>query len=122
MTEGKATADEVAGMYWWNSMTEKQRSAALQMAKANSIAEAWDWQKDQLADGQGIDVKNVVGKLKPITQDAKSWEAGYKNGHGGTLDETPKGVDGLAYTSGLIEGQADRAAGRVRPLSRKPQP
>ena len=62
-------------------------------------------------------------KPPAVTQDAKSWEAGYKAGYSGKPSDTPpSGVDGLAWISGAIEGQADRAAGNVRPLTRKPQP
>ena len=58
-----------------------------------------------------------------VRQDAKSWQAGYKAGHSGKpTDAPPPGVDGLAWSSGVIEGQADRQAGKVRPLTRKPQP
>jgi hypothetical protein len=56
-----------------------------------------------------------------VTQDAASWQAGYKAGHGGaTSDKPPPGVDALSWASGAIEGKADRAAGKVRPLVRKP--
>ena len=58
-----------------------------------------------------------------VTQDAKSWEAGYKAGHSGKPTETPPpGVDPLSYFSGVIEGKADRHSGKVRPLVRKPPP
>jgi hypothetical protein len=60
-------------------------------------------------------------KPPKVTQDAKSWEAGYKAGHAGKpTDAPPPGVDGLAWISGVIEGQADRQAGKVRPVVRKP--
>ena len=56
-----------------------------------------------------------------VPQDPKSWAAGYKAGHSGKLPTAPPpGVDALAWSSGVIEGQADRQAGRVRPLTRKP--
>ena len=46
----------------------------------------------------------------------------YKVGHSGQLSEAPpSGVDALAWSSGLIESHADRAAGKVRPLTRKPE-
>lgn len=58
-----------------------------------------------------------------VSQDATTWEAGYKNGHAGKpTDTAPPGVDALAWSSGVIEGKADRQAGKVRPLTRKPQP
>ena len=55
-----------------------------------------------------------------VPQDEKSWLAGYKAGHAGKPIAAPPGVDALAWASGVIEGQADRQAGRVRPLARKP--
>ena len=54
-----------------------------------------------------------------VSQDAKSWQAGYKAGHSGASTETPPGVDDLAWISGFIEGQADRQSGKVRPADRK---
>jgi len=60
-------------------------------------------------------------KQKGVRLDPKAWEAGYKAGHSGQESTTPpEGIDGLAWTSGVIEGQADRKAGRVRPLIRRP--
>lgn len=62
-------------------------------------------------------------KSPAVTQDAKSWEAGYKAGHSGKQADTPPpGVDALAWSSGVIEGQADRRSGKVRPATRKMQP
>jgi hypothetical protein len=62
-------------------------------------------------------------KLPAVPQDAKSWEAGYKAGHTGKQTVTPPpGVDAFAWSSGVIEGQADRKAGKVRPLARKLPP
>jgi|SRR5450631_51938 len=102
-------------------MTERERGIALQLAKANTVAEAWDWQKQMLATQEGIDVKEVYGKRTGVIQDAASWEAGYKAGHSGQpSDEPPPGVDPLSWSSGIIEGKADREVGRVRPLLRKP--
>jgi len=31
MTDRKPTADELAGMGWWNEMTEKRRDEAMQL-------------------------------------------------------------------------------------------
>jgi hypothetical protein len=72
MAERKPTADEIAGMAWWNGMSERERAAALQLAKANTAAEAWDWQKAMLADGEGIDVKAVHGRGS-VPQGETSW-------------------------------------------------
>jgi hypothetical protein len=55
-----------------------------------------------------------------VTQDAESWQAGYRAGHLGKPNDPPPGMDGLSWISGFIEGQADRAAGKVRPVIRKP--
>jgi hypothetical protein len=63
------------------------------------------------------------GMAKPasVSLDSKSWSAGYKAGHAGRPTRTPPpGVYGLSWYSGFIEGKADRAAGKVRPLMRKP--
>ena len=57
-----------------------------------------------------------------VRQDAKSWQAGYKAGHSGKPSTAPPGVDPLSWVSGFIEGQADRQAGRVRPVTRPPTP
>ena len=62
-------------------------------------------------------------KLPAVTQDPAAWQAGYKAGHAGKpTDQAPPGIDALAWFSGVIEGKADRQAGKVRPLIRKPQP
>jgi hypothetical protein len=61
MGERKPTADEIAGMAWWNNLSERERSSALQLAKANTAAEAWDWQKSVLESGDGPDVRQVYG-------------------------------------------------------------
>jgi hypothetical protein len=120
MTDQAPSADEVAGIYWWNSMSENERGAVLHLAKANSVAEAWDWHKQALATGDAIDIKTVYATGGGIMQDEKSWTEGYLAGHSGKPADVPSGVDRLAWISGLIEGKADRDAGRVRPLSRKP--
>ena len=53
-----------------------------------------------------------------IKQDPKAWAAGYATGLAGqTGADAPRGVDGLAWQSGLIEGKADRAR---PPADRKP--
>ena len=102
-------------------MTERELGIALQLAKANTVAEAWDWRKQMLATQEGIDVKEVYGKRTGVTQDAASWEAGYKAGHSAQpSDAPPPGDDPLSWSSGIIEGKADREVGRVRPLLRKP--
>ena len=60
-------------------------------------------------------------KKPAVTLDAESWAAGYKAGHAGDSPGAPSSVvDGLAWSSGFIEGQADRASGKVRPTVRKP--
>jgi hypothetical protein len=119
MTERKPTDDELKGMAWWNSMTEQQRAAAMQVAKANTAAEAWDWQK-QAWETEGFDVKTAYPRRGGVTQDEKSWTAGYRAGHSGKPgDSAPPEVDHLSWVSGLIEGKADRDAGHVR-FSRKP--
>lgn len=120
MTERTPTSDEVAGMYWWNSMSEPQRSAVMQLAKANSVAEAWDWHKLTVETGKEIDLKAICRGNNRANQDEKSWTAGYRAGYSGKPPDVPPDVDRLSWISGLIEGKADRDAGRVRPLSRKP--
>jgi hypothetical protein len=60
-------------------------------------------------------------KKPAVTLNAESWAAGYKAGHAGDSSVAPSSVvDGLAWASGFIEGQADRQAGKVRPTVRKP--
>jgi hypothetical protein len=43
MTKGtkKPTADEMAGVEWWNNLTDRQRRAALKAANTAVPAEAW---------------------------------------------------------------------------------
>jgi len=45
-----------------------------------------------------------------IRQDPKAWQAGYEAGQAGRTPPPPPppGVDGLAFYSGVIEGQAVR--------------
>ena len=57
-----------------------------------------------------------------VRQDPQAWSAGYKAGHTGAPTTPPPGVDALAWASGVIEGQADRQAGKVRPVTRAPRP
>jgi TRAP-type C4-dicarboxylate transport system substrate-binding protein len=40
-TKQKPTADELAGLAWWNGLTEEQRRAALEAANTAIAAEAW---------------------------------------------------------------------------------
>jgi hypothetical protein len=61
-----------------------------------------------------------MNKQPAVLQDAKSWQAGYKAGHCDKPTPAPLGVDPLAWASGVIEGQADREAGKVRPLVHRP--
>jgi hypothetical protein len=41
----KPTEDDIAGMQWWNAMTEQQRSHWLQVSKSNVAQHAWDFYK-----------------------------------------------------------------------------
>ncbi len=61
MSERKPTADELAGMAWWNNLSERERGAAMQLSKGNTAAEAWDWQKSVLETGEGPDIRQVYG-------------------------------------------------------------
>jgi hypothetical protein len=45
MTVRKPTADELAAKTCWNTMSERERSTVMQLASANTVAEAWDWEK-----------------------------------------------------------------------------
>jgi len=40
-TDREATADEQAGMEWWNALTEAQRARWLRAAGSAAPAEAW---------------------------------------------------------------------------------
>ena len=42
------TADETAALIWWESLSDDARRAAMQLAKATTVAQAWDWQKQAL--------------------------------------------------------------------------
>jgi hypothetical protein len=68
MTKRIPTCDEVAGMYWWNSMSEPERSAVMQLAKASSVAEAGDWQHRLL--------KRVEGNGTPASQTDRLGQCG----------------------------------------------
>jgi hypothetical protein len=39
------TADDVAGMAWWNGLTEQRRAYWLQVAKTSVARHAWDYYK-----------------------------------------------------------------------------
>ncbi|MCC6709710.1 MAG: hypothetical protein IT492_19325 [Gammaproteobacteria bacterium] len=54
----------------------------------------------------------AVPKKPAVTLDKKSWDAGYQAGHAGDCSIVAPGCDGLAWSSGFIEGQADRQAGK----------
>jgi hypothetical protein len=41
----KPTADDLAGIEWWNAMTEQRRAYWLQIAKTNVPRHAWDHYK-----------------------------------------------------------------------------
>jgi hypothetical protein len=53
-----------------------------------------------------------------IRQDPKAWQAGYEAGRAGETPLPPPGVDGLAFYSGVIEGQAVR--GKKIPQRKSP--
>jgi hypothetical protein len=52
-----------------------------------------------------------------VRQDVESWAAGYASAYerAGPI-RMPPGLDGLAWSSGRIEGEADRLAGRPSQL------
>jgi hypothetical protein len=81
MGERKPTADEIAGMAWWNNLSERERSAALQLAKANTAAEAWDWQKAVLESGDGPDIRQVFGSGRFIKAERETPSARKPNTH-----------------------------------------
>lgn len=60
----KATADEVAGMAWWNEMSEQQRGITLQLYRATSAAEAWSAHKAALSEQTAVDVKAAHPKAR----------------------------------------------------------
>jgi hypothetical protein len=43
------TADEQAGMGWWNALTEEQRAHWLREANTASVAEAWAYYQRALS-------------------------------------------------------------------------
>jgi|GEM_PF-4622836 len=47
MKKCHATADELAGMAWWNNLTRPQRAEAINIAKADTISAAWEFHKAQ---------------------------------------------------------------------------
>lgn len=60
-----------------------------------------------------------------VTQDPKAWALGYLAGLEGSTKTPPPGMDGLAWVSGKIEGQADRSKPpeqRRNPFQRRPMP
>lgn len=44
-----------------------------------------------------------------VEQHPADWQAGYDAGLAGQQIQPPRGVDGVAWYSGLIEGKADRS-------------
>ena len=57
-------------------------------------------------------------KRPAIEQNPADWEAGYKAGLAGQQIQPPRGVDPLAWYSGLIQGKDDLSK---PPEKRKPQ-
>jgi len=45
MSARTPTADDLAGIAWWNACTERQRAYWLQVAKTNTPRHAWDYYK-----------------------------------------------------------------------------
>jgi hypothetical protein len=43
-----------------------------------------------------------------VSMDLAAWQAGYAAGLEGRSSSTPHGLDGLAFSSGYIEGKAHR--------------
>jgi len=46
--EREPTADEAAGIAWWNSIPERQRAFWLELTHSGSAAEAWTEYKRRL--------------------------------------------------------------------------
>jgi len=107
MSSRKPTADELAGMAWWNNLSERQRSAAMQLAKARTVAEAWDWQK-KAREEEGFDVKTAYARHNDVNHDEKSWAAGYLIGRSGKPADVPQGSDRASCIAGIIRGKSDR--------------
>ena len=95
----KPSPDDLTGMAWWNALTEKERRYWMRLAGDTGRAvDAWRAYKAQLSE-------------RGITQDERSWRAGYAAGYTAKLAgkptlQAPRGVDGLSYASGAIEGAA----------------
>lgn len=55
--------------------------------------------------------------------DAEAWAAGYRSAYerAGPA-RLPPGLDGLSWSSGRIEGEADRLAGRASQVDQEPDP
>ena len=48
----------------------------------------------------------------------QDWEAGYKAGYAKEKDITPPGIDGLAWSSGYVEGKGDKQMGKPSALEK----
>jgi hypothetical protein len=46
--------------------------------------------------------------MSKVKQDQKDWQKGYDAGVAGKPGAVPRGVDGLSWTSGYVEGKAAR--------------
>ena len=69
MSGRKPTEYEAAGMAWWNGMTEHQRATAMQLAKVDTAAAAWDWHElQQQEEREAAATRGVIGTPgKPAT-------------------------------------------------------
>jgi hypothetical protein len=52
-----------------------------------------------------------------VRQDKQSWNKGRADAMRGVPSKCPKGLDGLAYSSGYIEGKAQRAKRPLRVIT-----
>jgi len=100
--EREPTADEAAGMAWWNAIDEMERAKWFQIADSAVVADAWKAFKR-------------IGR-PVLKQDPVAWKQGYEAGLSGEnrcpYSETVP--EAWAWSSGWIEGDADRQKGTRR--------
>jgi len=65
--EGQPTEDELAGMAWWNAMSEAERAEVLYLARTAIVADAWAWHKRQADHVDEAQARDWSARSRPIS-------------------------------------------------------
>ena len=94
-------ADDLAGMAWWNALSEQDRRRWTRIA--GDTGRAVDaWRAFKAATGRDPE---------KAAQNERDWRYGYNAAFaakmaGKPTPQAPRGVDGLSYQAGAVEGRA----------------